>query len=77
MSVQCEHLYTILCNPFFVGVCIGLGVGRCEHTIKVHSHERQRLRLRVRLRQDDNIVSMRFYTHSLRLTQRPHKHVAI
>ena len=32
VSVQCEHLNTILYNPFFIGVCIGLGVGQCEHT---------------------------------------------
>ena len=31
--VQCEHLNTILCNPFFVGVCIGVSVGQCERTI--------------------------------------------
>ena len=56
------------------------------YTVKVHSHERQRLCLHVRLRQDDNIVSMRTLrqnakngcrTHSLHLTQGPHKHVAI
>ena len=32
--VQCEHLHTILSNLFFIGVCIGLSVGQCEHTIK-------------------------------------------
>ena len=33
---QCEHLHTILYNPFFVGVGNGVGVGQCEHTIRVH-----------------------------------------
>ena len=32
--MQCEHLHTILYNPFFIGVCIGLGIGQCEHAIK-------------------------------------------
>ena len=34
--VQCEQLYTILYNPIFIGVCIGLGVGQCEHTITLY-----------------------------------------
>ena len=38
VSVQCEHLHTILYNPFIIGVCIGLGIRQCEHTIKsLHS----------------------------------------
>ena len=31
MSVQCEHLHTILYNLFFIGVCVG--VGQWEHTM--------------------------------------------
>ena len=30
VSVQCEHLCTILLNPFLIGV----GVGQCERIIK-------------------------------------------
>ena len=37
--VQCEHLHTILYNPFFIGVCIGLGVGQREHTITLNESE--------------------------------------
>ena len=29
----CELFHTILCNLLFVGICIGLGVGQCEHII--------------------------------------------
>ena len=32
VAVQCEQLHTILYNPF-IGLCIGLGIGQCEHTI--------------------------------------------
>ena len=28
-----EHLHTIIYNPFFIGHCVGLGVGQCEHII--------------------------------------------
>ena len=27
------NLHTILYKPFFIGLCISLGVGQCEHTI--------------------------------------------
>ena len=30
---QCEHLHTILYNPFFIGVGVCVSVGPCEHTI--------------------------------------------
>ena len=33
VSVQYEHVNTILFDPFFVNVCIDLGVGQREHTI--------------------------------------------
>ena len=33
VSVQYEHLYIILYNPFFIGLCIGIDVGQCEHTM--------------------------------------------
>ena len=32
--MQCEHLHTILYNPFFIGVCVCVCVGQCERTIK-------------------------------------------
>ena len=35
VSVQYKHLHTILYNPFFIGLCIRLGVGQCEYTISV------------------------------------------
>ena len=34
MSVQYEHLHTILYNPFFIGICVSVRVGQCEHSIK-------------------------------------------
>ena len=34
VSVQYEHLHTILYNPFFIRLWIGLSVEQCEHTIK-------------------------------------------
>ena len=37
VSVQCENLYTILCNPFFICLGIGLGVVQCKHTVNVQS----------------------------------------
>ena len=43
VGAQCryEHLHTILYNPFFisvrVGVCVGVGVGQCEHAITQNS----------------------------------------
>ena len=30
VSVQCEHLRTILYNPLFIGLCIGLGLSQWE-----------------------------------------------
>ena len=33
VSVQCEQLHTILCNPFFISLCIGLCARQCEYTI--------------------------------------------
>ena len=35
VSVQCEHLHTILCIRFFVGVCIGLGIGSVNAPLEV------------------------------------------
>ena len=30
VSVQCEHLHTILYNLFFIGLCIGLDLSQWE-----------------------------------------------
>ena len=35
MSVEYEHLHTVLYNPFFVGVCAGVCIGQCVHSINV------------------------------------------
>ena len=35
VSVQCEHLHTILYNPFFIGLSVCVFVGQCERTIKL------------------------------------------
>ena len=34
VSVQYEHLHTILYKPFFVSLSIGLSLCRCEQTVK-------------------------------------------
>ena len=36
VSVQYEHLHTVLYNPFFVVVFVVVGVRQCEHSICVH-----------------------------------------
>ena len=33
VSVQYEHLHTILYNPFFIGVCVCVSVWQCERII--------------------------------------------
>ena len=33
LSVQFEQSYTILYKPCYIGLCIGLSIGQCKHTI--------------------------------------------
>ena len=41
----CEQFCILLLNPFFIGVCVCVGVGQCEHTINVRRFERFTCRL--------------------------------
>ena len=38
VSVQYEHLHTILYNPFFIGLLIVVGVRQYEHTVSAMSY---------------------------------------
>ena len=38
VSMQHEHIWAILYNPFLIGLCIGFDVGKCRHTIMLNKY---------------------------------------
>ena len=75
-----QILYTKIVNDITLGPAYN-EFGYNEHPVKVHSHKRQRLHVRVHLCQiatlhlwDASNAKNGYRTHSLRLTQHPHRH---